>query len=275
MQTSRSPMIPAFDAVASAYDTTFSETAVGRLLRARVRALATRETAEARPAAALEINCGTGEDAVWLAKQGWQVLATDVSPEMVAATNARARAAGLAGSIRVEVCAIEEIGRIRSDALLSELRLIFSDFGGLNCLSPESLQKLAIDLQLLMPSGGIFVAVVMGRFCWWETLYFLLKGKPREAFRRLGKEPVNAPLDDKTSVPTWYYSPAEFRRLMAHEQVRAISVHPAGFWLPPSYLDPFFEKRPRLLRFLNFLEKNLTAPWMSSMADHFFVCIKT
>lgn len=274
MQTSRSPMIPAFDAVASAYDTTFSETAVGRLLRARVRALATRETAETRPAAALEINCGTGEDAVWLAKQGWQVLATDISPEMVAAANARAISAGFGGQVRAEVCAIEEIARLRSGPLLSGVRLIFSDFGGLNCLSPDALQKLAIDLPFLMPSGGTFVAVVMGRFCWWETLYFLLKGKPREAFRRLRKGPVNARLDEKTTVPTWYYSPAEFRRSMAQKQILVVSVHPVGFWLPPSYLNPFFEKHPRLLRFLNTLEKKFTPSWVAPLADHFFICFK-
>jgi len=284
MPTAR-PSIPAFDAVASAYDTTFNETAVGRLLRARVRDLVIRRMAENRPGTTLELNCGTGEDALWLARLGWQVLATDISPKMVAATNARAVSAGLGGRIRAEVCAIEEIARFHpgpppsaGQAFPAEdgkVGLIFSNFGGLNCLPPEALQSLATDLQVFMSGGVSFIAVVMSRFCWWETLYFLLKGKPREAFRRLGKGPVSAPLDDKTSVPTWYYSPAEFRRLMAHEQVRAISVHPAGFWLPPSYLDPFFEKRPRLLRFLNFLEKNLTAPWMSSMADHFFVYIKT
>ncbi len=214
MQTSRSS-IPAFDAVASSYDATFSGTAVGRLLRARVRALLGRQTAEICQTTVLELNCGTGEDALWLAQQGWQVLATDISPEMVAVTNTKAIMAGLGGSVRAEVCAIEEILRLHPtpgpspegrgaapfDAIDAEtppplgVGVIFSNFGGLNCLSPESLQKLSIDLQLLMPSGCIFVAVVMGRFCWWETLYFLLKGKPREAFRRLGKGPDNARLD--------------------------------------------------------------------------------
>lgn len=299
METSRSS-IPAFDAVAPTYDSAFSETAVGRLLRARVRDLATRETAGSRPATALELNCGTGEDALWLARQGWQVLATDISPKMVAATNARAISAGLGERIRAEVCATEEIARLhpapgpspdgrgvvapfgaaRAETPLpsgegSGVGWVFSNFGGLNCLSPGALQKLATDLQLFMPSGGIFTGVVMSRFCWWETLYFLLKGKPREAFRRLGKGPVDAPLDEKTTVPAWYYSPAEFRRFMALKKFRIVNVQPAGFWLPPSYLNPFFEKHPRLLQFLNFLEKKCTASWMSPMADHFFVCFKT
>ncbi len=37
------------------------------------------EAAQVAPGRALEVGCGTGADAVWLAEQGWQVVATDVS----------------------------------------------------------------------------------------------------------------------------------------------------------------------------------------------------
>src|SRR5690242_12826071 len=33
-----------------------------------------------RPGRALELACGTGHNAIWLAQQGWQVDAVDVSP---------------------------------------------------------------------------------------------------------------------------------------------------------------------------------------------------
>ncbi|HEV7950411.1 MAG TPA: class I SAM-dependent methyltransferase [Glaciihabitans sp.] len=44
---------------------------------------------------ALEVGCGHGADAVWLASLGWQVTAVDVSATAVARTLDRARKAGL------------------------------------------------------------------------------------------------------------------------------------------------------------------------------------
>lgn len=44
-----------------------------------------------RPCRALELGCGTGTNAVWLAKQGFEVTAVDLSP--LAISNARERAA--------------------------------------------------------------------------------------------------------------------------------------------------------------------------------------
>ncbi|MBB5936304.1 class I SAM-dependent methyltransferase [Streptomyces zagrosensis] len=39
-----------------------------------------RETAELIPGRALDLGCGEGGDAIWLAEQGWHVTATDISP---------------------------------------------------------------------------------------------------------------------------------------------------------------------------------------------------
>ena len=269
-----------FDAVAREYDATFTHTAVGRLLRLRVWALLRRLTANTHPTTVLELNCGTGEDALWLARQGWRVLATDISQEMVDLAREKAAQAGLEEQVRVEVCAIEEIGRYKHSPdgkgdttpfFPSGVRLIFSNFGGLNCLSPGAIQNLSTDIQLLMPESGLFAAVVMSRFCLWETLYFLLKGKPRQAFRRLGNSPLDVRLDEGTNVSTRYYSPAEFRRLAGGGAQRTFVIHPVGFWLPPSYLHPFFEKYPRFLRLLNYLEKNCAPAWLAPFADHFFI----
>jgi SAM-dependent methyltransferase len=48
------------------------------------------------PGDALDVGCGEGADAVWLAKQGWRVTALDVSEVALGRTAAHAREAGVA-----------------------------------------------------------------------------------------------------------------------------------------------------------------------------------
>lgn len=45
-----------------------------------------------KPGRALEIGCGTGTNALWLAEQGFDVLGVDVSPDAIAAARAKAAA---------------------------------------------------------------------------------------------------------------------------------------------------------------------------------------
>jgi len=80
----------AFDTLAPSYDATFSDTLIGRYLRGRVH---TRLEAYFQAGdQVLELGCGTGEDALYLASRGVQVLATDVSEGMLEIT--RVKAAG-------------------------------------------------------------------------------------------------------------------------------------------------------------------------------------
>ena len=51
------------------------------------------------PGDVLELGCGEGGDAVWLAEQGWHVTAVDISPTATARGAATAAARGVAGNI--------------------------------------------------------------------------------------------------------------------------------------------------------------------------------
>ncbi len=254
---------PAFSAVANDYDATFTETSVGKLQRELVwRLLA--EKVPGTPTV-LELNCGTGADAIWMGKRGWQVLATDISPEMVRVSIGKIEKEGLTKNITAQVCAFADIQTLPAGAF----DLIFSNFGGLNCISAAELAQLWPVLQSKLKPGGQIAAVIMGRFCLWETVYFLLKRKPKEAFRRWRGGPVEARLDENTTVQTWYFSP---RQASVSSQLQT-QVYPIGFWLPPSYLDPFFAKRPRLLRFLNFMERHCCPSLLARASDHYLLFI--
>lgn len=58
-----------------------------------------RETTDLAPGTALDLGCGEGADAVWLAQQGWRVTATDISRTVLDRAARRAAEAGVADRI--------------------------------------------------------------------------------------------------------------------------------------------------------------------------------
>ena len=60
------------------------------------------ETADLEPGTALDLGCGQGGDAIWLALQGWTVTAADISASALAIAARDAAAAGLADAVTWE-----------------------------------------------------------------------------------------------------------------------------------------------------------------------------
>ena len=84
-----------FDAVADEYDARFTNSLIGRAQRESVWREMDRLF---RPGQrVLEINCGTGVDALHLAARGIQVVACDASPEMIAVARRRLDASAHVG----------------------------------------------------------------------------------------------------------------------------------------------------------------------------------
>ncbi len=75
----------------------------------RVNATLADVVAPLAPGSALDVGCGEGGDAVWLAEHGWRVTATDVSATAVARATAAARERGLDGERAVFVTADAEL----------------------------------------------------------------------------------------------------------------------------------------------------------------------
>ena len=85
-------MKTAFDSAAISYDEAFTHTPIGRLQRRRVWRYMRKVLAPYEQARILELNCGTGEDACFFAEMGHEVLATDISEEMLRVTEQKAAA---------------------------------------------------------------------------------------------------------------------------------------------------------------------------------------
>jgi SAM-dependent methyltransferase len=74
----------------------------GRVWSGQPNPLLVREAGPLPPGTALDLGCGEGGDAIWLASQGWQVTAVDVSATALRRGADHARDAGVAAKIRWE-----------------------------------------------------------------------------------------------------------------------------------------------------------------------------
>lgn len=256
----------AFDAVAQHYDEEFSLSAVGKAQRASVwRHLNT--ILPSKKLRVLEMNCGTGVDASKFINLGHSVLLTDVSKVMLHTATKKLENEGLTN---FSTCS----WNLKDNFPLATTNfdLIFSNFGGWNCLSKDELLQLASQCEKLLSSQGKIVAVVMGRKCLWEKWYFRFKHKPAEQKRRLLTTPSKARLDTLTTVDTWYYSPEEIKNIFSSFMVTKIK--PVGFFIPPSYLNPFFSNKLFLLKILIGLDKLFSFSKLSNYADHFLIVLE-
>lgn len=253
----------AFNEYAPLYDAHFTHSKTGIAQRNRVYSLLARELKQG--STVLELNCGTGEDAYWLAQRGCTVYATDGAEGMVqTARNKNAAAKNVSVSI-ADLRMPEQLSQQQVD-------LVFSNFGGLNCLSPDELRQLAPALAARLGTHGKAVLVVMGRGCWWEKFYFLLKRDARRT-RRSSKTAVKAVIEGR-EVDTWYYTPREFAALF-QPHFRIKNAAAVGLFIPPSYLDPFFARKSFLFSVLAALDRLFAhGSWCANAADHFLLTLE-
>ncbi len=251
--------------MAEDYDIAFSQSPIGQLQRKSVHKLLKASLAGS-VLQILEINCGTGEDAIFMATKGHLVTATDASEKMIDKLKEKISNHSPAFQIEAKQVSIEKISEQFAPASFD---LIFSDFGGLNCLPKNAFREFIKDAAVLLKPGGKLVAVIMGRKCLWERVYFLLKGKRKAAFRRNSEQPLKVMLGDHVQ-PAWYYAPNEVRGIAA-TQFKLNSLKPIGIAIPPSYLNPFFNRKKRLLGLLNNMESLLSFSFLSNYADHFYI----
>jgi SAM-dependent methyltransferase len=78
-------------------------TSAPTLWSGHVNAVIRDETEGLVPGTAMDVGCGEGGDALWLAERGWQVLGIDVSPVAIERAAARAAELGLAERAAFEV----------------------------------------------------------------------------------------------------------------------------------------------------------------------------
>lgn len=248
-----------FDQAASLYDRTFTESEIGKRQRARVYYWLNQVNFPKSDQRMFEINCGTGADAEYFYQKGVRVTATDGSPEMIqVARSSREK------GIDFKVLDFSEVNEttIQGEA-------VFSNFGGLNCLNQTELIQLFERISKSQKKGDSLAVVIMPRFCLMEGLYFFARFKWGKLFRRNTANGLPVNVDGK-AVMTYYHSPRSVKKMLPEYTIQL--KKPVAICLPPSYLEPFFQNRPRFLQLLNALEKNLgRISLFSGWSDHYIL----
>ena len=250
-----------FDQAAKNYDSGFTFSEIGKKQRSLVYKQLQKPLANCKTI--LEINCGTGEDALWLHKQGFLVTATDVSEKMIAVAQAKSQD-------KNPIFKVLDIKKIAEDTHFFDM--IFSNFGGLNCLSHSELVDFFANSHTILSQNGFLTLVIMPKNTLWEQFYFAFKFAFKKAFRRKNEFAI-ANVDGE-NVKTYYYNPQDIVNLAA-ANYKVVSVQPIGFFIPPSYLEPFFKNKKILLKGLWFLENSISSwSFLSKYADHYSITLQ-
>jgi len=246
-----------FDELASGYDGSFTHSAMGMNLRQRVWE---RAAALFPPGARiLELGCGTGEDAVHLARAGRCVVALDASTEMIRLARLKAAAAHCSARVEFHARPIEALDGLESHPPFDG---VFSNFGAINCV--QDLPGLAALLARRLAPGARMLWVPMGRHVPWEWAWFLARGDAARAFRRLRAGGV-----EWRGLKIQYPTPATLARQLV-PWFETTHREALGVALPPSYAAGWLDAAPRRFALLRGLER-ATRGFTAALGDHYLL----
>jgi hypothetical protein len=162
--------------------------------------------------------------------------------------------------VRFQRLAWEELGDLRDGPFDGAL----SNFGGLNCVT--DLRAAARALAAQVRPAGTAILCIMGPAVPWEWLWFLARGRPASAFRRLRRGGTRW-----SGMTIRYPSIHDTRRAFAPEW-RMSRVAAIGALLPPPYTGEWMARHPRVLAALDRAERRFDTAWpMPLLADHYLV----
>ncbi len=251
---------PYWNKAAQTYDQEFTDTLVGRLERDAVWEELGRVFHAGQRI--LELNCGTGVDALRLAKNGVRVLACDIAPGMIAVARQRLGFAALAAMVDLKVLATEEIAVLRDEGPFDGA---FSNFAGLNMV--QDLSGVARNVAALLKPHAQALLCISGRIAPWEIAWYLAHADPRRAVQRFKPGGVERVVDG-VRVNAHYPSVRSIVRMFAPE-FRLRSSRGIGISLPPAYSEPWARRFPRFFEGLAGTDRWLgRIPGMSALAGH-------
>jgi SAM-dependent methyltransferase len=223
----------------------------------------------------LEIGCGTGIEAVYLARKGIQVVATDAAPGMIAAVSAKLAEGGAAhdleGMIEPVLCPAQNLAELVTRYGEDAFDGVYSSMGPLNCI--PDLQSVADALEKLVRPGGRVVLGLLNKYCLWETAWYVRALEPKLAFRRWGgtAEATSRPDWQEEKFTCYYWKRSVIEQ--AFKPYFDVAKREGLPWLmPPLYLDGLIKRAPRLFKVLSRLDRRFAHVWPAyDIGDHLLI----
>jgi ubiquinone/menaquinone biosynthesis C-methylase UbiE len=252
MQNNFETVAEAFSRTAEKYDS-FAEDHPNQT-RMRNKVYAHLERFIPKGSRILELNCGTGTDAIELARRGYQVHATDIAPGMLGRLRDKVTKLGLANQITFQQCSFLELDKIQG----APFDAIFSDLGGLNCVS--DLTPVIRQLPGVLRPNGLVTWVLMPPVCLWEMAE-IFRGHPRLAFRRFNKNGTPAHLEGLHFV-VHYFTPQKVLQWFG-DDYDCLAIEGLSVITPTAESKNFAKRYSGLYRTLSWLDDRLAShkPW--------------
>jgi ubiquinone/menaquinone biosynthesis C-methylase UbiE len=207
-----------------------------------------------RSARILELNAGTGTDAVALAQRGYYVHATDIAPGMLERLRDKVEKLGLEGRVTFQQCSFTNLNEVQG----APFDAVFSDLGGLNCI--PNLIPVIRELPRVLKPNGLVAWVLMPPICLWEMAE-IFRGHFRLAFRRLAKHGTRSHLEG-LHFDVYYFTPRQVVTWFGDDYDR-ISLEGLSVITPTAESKNLAKRFPHLYHALSWLDDRLTvhSPW--------------
>jgi SAM-dependent methyltransferase len=209
----------------------------------------------------LDVSCGTGLDAVFLARAGMRVTGIDISPEMIAQLRARVAQENLDTLIEAQVLDLANLVQLPT----GEFDGIVSAFAGLST-SPDLTKFAGNAARLLKPNGRMLIHM-LNRFSLWEWLALIAHRRWGDA-RRLGSERRRTFTIGGLAVEHRLYYPLDAYQQFFANEFQIHRAYALGVLRPPHTMRAVPE---RGVRALEAIDERFGAhrPWLNR--GRFFV----
>jgi len=251
----------AYDRYASQYDTLLAENRINAYMRNQMIS-EQRKTFRAGDKL-LEIGCGTGDEALELAKHGCLVVALDPSEGMLA----QARAKAMRESHGMHVRFLKAHARDLSKILSASENLPFDGAYSSFALSYEpDLGPVSEALARLVKPGGFFLTALMNRICMMESLFAIVTLHPSIAGRRLAAGTLHKVGMVSTTVISRTFHQV-YRVFEPFFELVDVCAVPAV--IPPAYANRIIQRLPKLMDLLERVDsRTARLPVLRILGDH-------
>jgi ubiquinone/menaquinone biosynthesis C-methylase UbiE len=214
----------------------------------------------------LELNAGTGVDAVELARRGFYVHATDIATGMLERARDKMERLKLSDRITIQECSFTDLNKIQNPPFDA----IFSNLGGLNCVS--DLRPIIQQLPIVLKPNGLITWVLMPPVCLWEMAE-IFRGHPRLAFRRLSKNGTRAHLEG-LYFTVYYFRPKQVMAWFGTDY-ECLTIEGLSVITPTAESKNFAKLHPHLYGTLAWLDDRLSlrVPWQE-WGDFFIITFR-